>query len=296
MFESLRRKRGGKGAESKPPEKSREAEVAGEDEGNGGHPVDLLDDLVGRDISASSSVRSIIKAAISHAEQIVDSVKNQALEEAKQEAARVIAEAKKEAEKIRGGAQVMEETAEETSLAVEEAPEEQAEELAQTQVEAVAQKEDETVQLPNESAETVPQVEEPAVLEPVAEEAKPEEAAQEEEVAAGEETETVVTSKESQVPYTGEVELVVGVPVEPTMVAKLYNYLQTTAEVKFVRTIGSWNKGSTITISLDKPIPLISVLASKLPEANVVPEQPVKSGPVRDRRGVRRINISLKKK
>ena len=184
---------------------------------------------------------------------------------------------------------------------MEEVAEEQIEEPAQAQEEVVARQEAETVQLPDETTEqaveeTVPQDKEPAVVEPVAEEGEPEEAAQKEEEADREEPEMVATKKESQSPYTGEVELVVEVPVEPTMISKLYNYLQTTAEVKFVRTVGSWNKGSSITIALDKPIPLVSVLASKLPEANVVPEQTVRSGHVKDRRGVRRINISLKNK
>lgn len=302
MFELLRRKRGAKEAESRPPEESREAEVS-EDKGSGEQLVSLVDDLVEqRSASASTSVRSILKAAISSAEQIVDSVKMRAAEEAQQEAAKVIAEAKKEAEKIRGGgAPVQEETAGKIISAVEEVTEEQIEEPAQAQEEVVARKEAETVQLPDETTEqaveeTVPQDKEPAVVEPVAEEGEPEEVAQEEEEADREEPEMVATKKESQSPYTGEVELIVEVPVEPTMISKLYNYLQTTAEVKFVRTVGSWNKGSSITIALDKPIPLVSVLASKLPEANVVPEQTVRSGHVKDRRGVRRINISLKNK
>jgi hypothetical protein len=78
------------------------------------------------------------------------------------------------------------------------------------------------------------------------------------------------------------------------MVANLYNYLQTTPEIKFVRTTGSWNKGSTITVVLDKPIPLISELASRLPEADVLPERLDINGHMRDRRGMRRISISLK--
>ncbi len=303
MFELLRRKRGAKEAESRPLEESREAEVS-EDKGNGEPLVSLVDDLVEKHSAsasmASTSVRSILKAAISSAEQIVDSVKMRAVEEAQQEAAKVIAEAKKEAEKIRGGgAPVQEETTEKIISAVEEVAEEQIEEPAQAQEEVVARQEAETVQLQDEATEqaveeTVTQDKEPAAMEPVAEEGEPEEDAQEEEEADKEEPEIVATKKESQSPYTGEVELVVEVPVEPAMVSKLYNYLQTTAEVKFVRTVGSWNKGSSITIVLDKPIPLVSVLASKLPEANVVPEQTVRNGHVKGVR--RRINISLKNK
>jgi len=300
MFESLKRKRGPRETENRPLEESQEAEVL-ENKGNGEQLVSLVDDLVEqRSASAATSVRSILKAAISSAEQIVDSVKIRAAEEAQQEAAKVIAEAKKEAEKIRGGgAPVQEETTENIISAVEEVAEEQIEEPAQAQEEVVARQEAETVQLPDETTEqaveeTVPQDKEPAAVEPVAEEREPEKAAQKKELAEKKELEMVATKEESQSPYTGEVELIVEVPIEPTMVSKLYNYLQTTAEVKFVRTVGSWNKGSSITIALDKPIPLVSVLASKLPEANVVPEQPVGSGHVKG--VVRRINISLKNK
>ena len=90
---------------------------------------------------------------------------------------------------------------------------------------------------------------------------------------AKEAPEVVLTTEESQSPYTGEVEINVEMPIEPAIVAKLYNYLQTTPEIKFVRTAGSWNKGSAITIALEKPIPLLATLVAKLPEANVLPER-----------------------
>jgi hypothetical protein len=96
--------------------------------------------------------------------------------------------------------------------------------------------------------------------------------------------------------YAGEVELVMGTPVTPNLVAKLYNYLQMTPEIKFVRTSGSWNRGTTITVALDKPVPLVSVLSSKLPEAKVTPEQLGKGDLVKERKGVRKINIALKEK
>jgi len=109
-----------------------------------------------------------------------------------------------------------------------------------------------------------------------------------------EETEPSLLKPDRQSLYTGEVELAISVPIVPSMVAKLYNYLQTTPEIKFVRTSGSWNRDTTITVVLDKPIPLISVISSKIPEAEVAPERPEKDGFVKGRRGVRRITLSRK--
>ncbi len=83
-------------------------------------------------------------------------------------------------------------------------------------------------------------------------------------------------------------------PVNPSMVSKLYNYLQPTPEIKFVRTSGSWDRGTTITVVLDKPIPLISVLLAKLPKANITPGRIGEDGFVRGKKEVRRITLSLK--
>jgi len=229
-------------------------------------------------------------------------VKTRAVAEAEQEAAKIIAEARKEAEKIRGGKAVVQgETTEDIIAVVEKVAEDRMEEPAHAVEEAVAAEEEEPVQLQEEvvapaAEETAPQDEGPAAVEPVAEKGEPEKAGKQEQKAPKKESEIIVTKEESQSLYTGEVELTIRVPVEPTMVSNLYGYLQTQPEIKFVRTTGSWNKGSTITIVLDKPIPLISVLASRLPEANVVPERPGGSGYVQDRKGMRKISISLKDK
>ncbi|MEE9398805.1 MAG: hypothetical protein V3V23_00880, partial [Dehalococcoidales bacterium] len=83
-------------------------------------------------------------------------------------------------------------------------------------------------------------------------------------------------------------------PVDPKMVSKLYHYLQTTPEIKFVRTSGSWDRGTTVTIVLDKPTALVSVLSSRLPEAEIDTELPEKNDLVAGRKGVRRIIIALK--
>ncbi len=107
-------------------------------------------------------------------------------------------------------------------------------------------------------------------------------------------TASALPEQDSQDPYTGEVELVLAGPVDPKMVAKLYNYLQTTPEIKLARTSGSWERGATITVALDKPIPLISVLSSRIPEAQVTPVRPDEDAFVGGKRGVRRIKLAPK--
>ena len=293
MFRLRGRKREAKETGSKSLEESQGVEVV-EDKGDGERLGELMNDLVEeRSTLSSASVRSIIKAAINSAEQIVDNVKTRVAAEARQEAEKIIAEAKKEAEKIKRGKTPAHAVEEAVAVKEEEA-------VAMREEEAVTVKEEAPVQLQEEvvapAAEETASQEEPAAVEPVAEKGEPEKAGKQEQKAPKKESEIIVTKEESQSLYTGEVELTIGVPVEPTMVANLYSYLQTSPEIKFVRTTGSWNRGSTITIVLDKPIPLISVLAAKLPLANVVPERPVGSGHVKDRRGMRKINISLKDK
>ncbi len=294
MFRLRGRKREAKETGSRSLEESQGVEVV-EDKGDGERQGELVDDLVEeRSTLSSASVRSIIKAAINSAEQIVDNVKTRVAAEAQQEAEKIIAEAKKEAEKIKRGKT--------PAHAVEEAvPVEEEKAVAMGDEEAVAVKEEAPVQLQEEvvepaAEEMAPQEEEPAAVEPVAEKGEPEKAGKQEQKAPKKESEIIVTEEESQSLYTGEVELTIGVPVAPAMVSNLYSYLQTSPEIKLVRTTGSWNKGSTITVVLDKPIPLISVLAAKLPLASVVPERLGRSGLVKDRRGVRKINISLKDK
>ena len=110
----------------------------------------------------------------------------------------------------------------------------------------------------------------------------------------GEETGPDLLKQDSHTLYTGEVELAIAKPVDPKVASKLYNYLQTTPEIKLVHTSGSWNRGTTITVVLDKPIPLVSVISSKIPEAEVTPERPEKDGFVAGRKGVRRIKLALK--
>jgi len=284
MFKLRGRKREARETESRSREENRVAEAT-DDKGDVEQTVELVSNIVEQSgASSAASVRSILKAAINSAEQIVDSVKTRAVAEAQQEAAKIIAEAKKEAEKVRGGkAPVQKETTEDIMAAVEKVAGEQVEEPAPAVEEVAVVKEEELAQLQEK------------VVVPVAEKKGPERVGRKER-AHKRKSEKILPQEESQSLYTGQVELTIEVPVEPTMVAKLYNYLQTTPEIKFIRTVGSWNKGSAITVVLDKPIPLISVLADKLPEADILPDRPDVSGYVRDRRAVRRISISRKGK
>ena len=93
-------------------------------------------------------------------------------------------------------------------------------------------------------------------------------------------------------------------PVDPASVSKLYNYLQMTPEIKILYTRGSWDRGTTITVTLDKRLPLIDII-SKLPGVEMAPVAPQKNGSAKGTsstllgtRGkkVTRIDISLKER
>ncbi len=158
---------------------------------------------------------------------------------------------------------------------------------AQAQSETTEEPVEETPQLPSETGESSTA----GVIESILE------GRQLVEVASSSEQPRIVLSKQdSESLYTGEVELTITKPVDPKMVARLYNYLQTTPEIKFVRTSGSWERGTTIIVALDKPIALISVLSSKIPEADVAPERPERDGFISGKKGVRSINLALRKR
>ena len=257
--------------------------------------------------SSSTSVRSILRTAVADAEQIVASIKMKAQAEAEEEAARIIAQANQEAEEIKRSAETAVEKGVEDILSMTnrkaesiEAEVEQAA-LSRAGEEIEVGKVEEPVLPRGEVAEE--NREEPAKLrdevivsEPVA--VAPEELLEQrlpEKKPGTRETKPGPLKHDSHPLYTGEVELAVAKPVDLKMVSKLYNYLQVTPEIKLVHTSGSWDRGTTITVTLDKPIPLISVLSSKIPEAKVTPERPEMDSFVKGKRGVRRIKLALKK-
>ena len=251
-------------------------------------------------VSPSASVRSVLKTAVADAEQIVASIKMKAQAEAEEEAARIIAQANEEAEEIRRKTETVAEKGAEDILLVakrkakstkagarQEAlvAEEKIEEIVQPRYGAVEEKKEELAELRDEVTVSEPMAVAPEeLLEPHPPEELPDRG----------KTRPDILKQDSHPLYTGEVELAVAKPVDLKMVSKLYNYLQVTPEIKLVHTSGSWDRGTTITVTLDKPIPLISVLSSKIPEAKVKPERPEMDGFVKGKRGVRRIKLSLK--
>ena len=160
----------------------------------------------------------------------------------------------------------------------EEAPEEKIEQPVQLQEEDPEEKIEQPVQLQEEISEekteqsAQPQEEAP-VSEPV-EEATEEPSGQHppQEIPGREETNsTQLKPGDSQTLYAGEIDLAIAIPVELKIVSKLYSYLQTISDIKVLRTTGSWDRGTTITVVTDKPIPLISII-SKIPDVEVIPE------------------------
>lgn len=256
--------------------------------------VGFVNDLVKQyEASSPASVSAVLKTAVKDARQIVDDIKTRAEVEAGEESARIIAQAEQEAREVKErsvtGAgkeaedilpvvnEVVAEAAKESSLPEETIP--QAEESDQPQ-EMTGEGEVEESGAPEPSQATMEEL----VMSQLSEE-RPDRR----------EDESDRPIQESSSLYTGEVELTIDKPVDPKIIAGLYNYLQTTPEIKFVRTTGSWDRGTTITVALDKPIPLISVISDKVPEAKVTPERLERDGYVRGRRGVRGIRLSRKK-
>ncbi len=94
---------------------------------------------------------------------------------------------------------------------------------------------------------------------------------QEEAIVSKREVKSAPLKLESKALYTGEVELVVASSVELKLVSRFYNYLQTVPDLRILYTRGSWDQGTTITVVLEKPIPLINII-SETPGVEVTPE------------------------
>lgn len=268
-----------------------------------GQVVSFVTDLLKqRDESAPASIRSVLKTAVVSAERITEAIKKKAQAEAEDEAARIIAQVNRKVEEIAGRPEKENKKNLEAVLPeATEAPKEETEDTAQLQVEISGETTSLRAQVQSEVTEE--QVEEPPRLSSETGESSSVEIIESmlaeqllnEGTSAPEKPRTTLSKQDSQSLYTGEVELSITKPVDPKMVSRLYNYLQTTPEIKFVRTSGSWERGTTITIALDKPIALISVLSSKIPEAEVIPERPERDGFISSKKGVRSIRLALKK-
>jgi hypothetical protein len=78
---------------------------------------------------------------------------------------------------------------------------------------------------------------------------------------------------DGQTPFAGEVELAIDVPVDLKTVSALYACLQTISELRILNT-----RGTVITVVLNKPLPLISLISAKMPNIELVSEAPEKDG------------------
>jgi len=218
---------------------------------------------------------SLLKTAIADAEEIVASIKMRAQAEAEAEAARIIAQVKLEAEEIKDGAEMaVQKQAEGILSAANMKAEITVEEAKQKALQYIASREkiEEPVQL---QGKAVGKVEQSVQLQEEATIAEPPEAAVEERLP--EERPSRVEAKaapvklDSQALYAGQVDLVIPSPVELKLVSRFYNYLHTIPELRILYTRGSWDRDTTITVVLDKPIPLISVIL-KTPDVEITPE------------------------
>ena len=81
----------------------------------------------------------------------------------------------------------------------------------------------------------------------------------------------------SEALYANEVELNLRPPVDSAMISDLFNHLQAMPELRILRTIGSWDRGTTITVSLERPMPLIKML-SEFPKVRAEEGQTQTSG------------------
>ncbi len=187
------------------------------------------------------------------------------------------------------------ETSEEVAPPLETlATEERTEQPVQLQEEAIEEKVEQPARLQEEA--TVSEPVEETTEEPLGQHPP-------EEIPGREETKsTQLKPGDSQTLYAGEVELAIAIPVELKMVSKLYNYLQTIPDIKILRTTGSWDRGTTITVVADKPIPLISTI-SKMPGVEVIAELPQQDNSVKRAsssrlkaggKGAKRIKLTLK--
>lgn len=220
--------------------------------------IDFVNNLIAQHEApqevSGASLRSLLKRAATDAEEIAASVKMRAQTEAEDEAARILSQARQEAEEIKRRAEI--------------AARKEAEEPAQLREEAAEEEMKQPAQLQEEAA-----VSEPVgvTTEELTGQHLPEERARRKETGAD------LPKQDSKALYTGEVDLAIAVPVDMKMVSKLYNYLQTIPEIKIVRTRGSWDRGAVVTVVLDNPIPLISVI-SKMGGVEATPEQPEEEG------------------
>jgi len=264
--------------------------------------VAFVDDLIAEhkasQEASAASPRSVLETTVTDAEQMAPSIKMKAQQEAEAEAERIINQAKQEAKRIKEAEQLaasikmkaQQEAEAEAERIINQAKQE-AKRIRRSakvaaQKEATGKEIEEPTQLQEEAIEE--KTEPPAQLQEEAPVSEPVEAATEElleqhpaeERPGTKKTKSAHPKLDSQDLYAGQVELIVASPVELKLVSRLYNYLQTVPELRILYTRGSWDQGTTITIVLDKPLPLIDIIL-KTPGVEVTPELVEKDALVR---------------
>ena len=104
-----------------------------------------------------------------------------------------------------------------------------------------------------------------------------------------EEIESNMDEQDDESLYIGEVDLRIGASVGVKIIDKLSSYLASNADIKLVHTVGSAREGTIITIMLGKPIRLLEILSSKIPEADITDRYTLTEN---KNRKVRNININ----
>jgi len=203
---------------------------------------------------------------------------------------------------------VPEEKVEEPVQLQKDVPEEKVEEPTQLQKDVPEEKVKEPTQLqkdvPEEKVEEPTQLQEEVTVSESAEETTEELLGQHlpEKRPGRRQADSAQLKQDSQALYAGEVELAVAIPVDLKVMSKLYNHLQTMPELRILHTRGSWDRGTIITVVLDKPIPLMSMI-SKIPGVEVTPELLQKDDLVKGipssllkegKKGVKRVKLTLK--
>jgi len=82
--------------------------------------------------------------------------------------------------------------------------------------------------------------------------------------------------------YAGEVEFAIDPQVELQLLSKLYDYLMTLPEMRVLYTQGSWEAGTTITVAIEQPIPLMKLI-SEIPGVAVTAEILEENNPAKRR-------------
>jgi hypothetical protein len=122
-----------------------------------------------------------------------------------------------------------------------------------------------------ELAEAVTVLDEEEAVDP-AEEDAPSPATDSADPPAEEEVEVEVDETAKRAFYAGEIELSLAPPVDPALLARLYSRLLAMSDLRILRTMGSWDSGTTINLLLERPQPLIGRLL-EIPEVRIAPEQ-----------------------